>query len=183
MHGNPHSLPGLSQCRDRYFHRRLSVLLFQVFPCSIGKGACCLLTQDEEKHSLLCFLSSVLRNFLLSPSPSTLVSPLPSIHKHLQQLLADPNMEIRCLVPDILFSLSLLSISIPLPSLPLPVLLNELFSLLGSEDIRLRSSVCRCTGLLFSELVLLLRVFSIDHSLPPSLFFPKIGVFSHRGDD
>ena len=183
MHGNPHPLPGLSQCGDRYFHRRLSVLLFQVFSCSIGSGTCCLITQDEEKHSLLCFLSSILRSFLLSPSPSTLVSPLPSIHKHLQHLLSDSNTEIRCLVPDILFSLSLLSISIPLPSLPLPVLLNELFSLLGSEDVRLRSSVCRCTGLLFSELVPLLCVFSLDHSLPPSLLFPKIVVFSHRGDD
>ena len=126
------------------FSRARSVLLSASFPH----------LQDEEKHGLLLFLGSVLRNALLSPSPSSLVSTIQTIHKQLQRHVAtEPCSENRCLTPELLYNLGVLSMDCPIHPITIPLVVNELFSLFQDEDLRLRSFACRYSAMLFSELV------------------------------
>lgn len=155
MHGDIISFLRRQKQRERHFHRRLFDLLFQIQPCSFcTSSALPSHHQDEEKHGLLLFLGSVLRNALLSPTPSALVSTIQTIHKQLQRhILIETCSENRCLAPELLYDLGVLSMDCPIYPITIPLVVNELFSLFQDEDLRLRSYACRYSAMLFSELV------------------------------
>ena len=94
------------------------------------------------------------RGFIVSPSPSSLVSTIQTIHKQLQRHVATESCsENRCLTPELLYNLGVLSMDCPIHPITIPLVVNELFSLFQDEDLRLRSFACRYSAMLFSELV------------------------------
>ena len=155
MHGDSLSLLRRQKQRERHLHRRLFELLLQIQPSALGSPLSLLAhLQDEEKHGLLLFLGSVLCNALLCPNPSSLVSSIQTIHKQLQRLvLVESCSENRCLTPELLYNLGVLSMDCPIHPITIPLVVNELFALFQDEDLRLRSYACRFSAMLFSELV------------------------------